>query len=80
MNTLIDTPAKAAYAEGIVEITMNSGDLLRFPVAENPRLSRGTQAELTEIELSPFGVHWPLLDEDLSIRRIAAGDYGQGKG
>jgi hypothetical protein len=32
---------------------------------------------LANIELSPFGLHWPDLDEDLSIRGILAGDYGQ---
>ena len=25
----------------------------------------------------PFGLHWPDLDEDLSIRGILAGDFGQ---
>lgn len=77
MSTLTDTPAKAIYSDGIVEITMNSGDLLRIPVAKNPRLSRGSEAELSDIKLSPFGIHWPQLDEDLSIRGILAGDFGQ---
>ncbi len=77
MNTLIDTPKKASCSDGVVEITMSSGDQLRFPIADNPRLSRGTQAELSDIELSAFGIHWPQLDEDLSIWGIAAGDHGQ---
>jgi hypothetical protein len=34
---------------------------------------------LNNVELSPFGLHWPDLDEDLSFRGIAAGDYGKGK-
>ncbi|MXX74366.1 MAG: DUF2442 domain-containing protein [Holophagales bacterium] len=43
----------------------------------NPRLEGGTEAELERIELSPFGLHWPELDEDLSMRGILAGDFGQ---
>jgi len=51
--------------------------MLRFPTAENPRLARGTPEQLAHIEISPSGLHWPDLDEDLSIRGIAQGDYGQ---
>jgi len=32
---------------------------------------------LNNIELSPFGVHWPDLDEDLSFHGIAEGNFGQ---
>jgi hypothetical protein len=30
-----------------------------------------------KIKASPFGLHWPDLDEDLSLRGLLAGDYGQ---
>jgi hypothetical protein len=60
-------------------INMQSGTEIRFPVAENPRLARGTPAQLNHIELSPFGIHWPDLDEDLSFRGLLAGDWGQPK-
>jgi hypothetical protein len=56
---------------------MEDGSSLRFPVSENPRLSSATNLQLKAHELSPFGIHWPDLDEDLSFRGIAAGDYGQ---
>jgi hypothetical protein len=56
---------------------MGSGDEIRFPVAENPRLARGTVAQLNHIEISPFGLHWPDLDEDLSFHGLAQGDFGQ---
>ena len=41
------------------------------------RLAHATRAQLNNIELSPFGLHWPDLDEDLSIRGIAQGDFSQ---
>ena len=61
----------------MIMLTRCSGSEVRFPVALNPRLARGTPQVLANIELSPFGLHWPDLVEDLSIRAILAGDYGQ---
>ncbi len=56
---------------------MESGLELAFPVHGNPRLAGKEHQHLDRIELSPFGLHWPDLDEDLSIRGILSGDYGQ---
>jgi hypothetical protein len=77
MNTLVDTPRSAAYGDGHVTVVMESGRRLCFPVAENPRLAQGTDAQLSHIEISPLGLHWPDLDEDLSFRGLLAGDHGQ---
>ena len=77
MNTLIDNASSAVHLNGMIVVTMRSGSEVRFPVALNPRLAKGTPQELGHIEISPFGLHWPDLDEDLSIRGILAGDYGQ---
>lgn len=72
MNTLIDTPKHARHEAGVIVIEMTSGEVIHFPVEASPRLKAGTAEELSEIELSPFGLHWPRLDEDLSIRGIVA--------
>jgi hypothetical protein len=56
---------------------MKSGIEIKFPVAGNPRLAGGTLEQLNRIELSPFGLHWPDLDEDLSFQGIMRGDFGQ---
>lgn len=77
MSTLIDKPRSASVRDGFVLIVLESGATLQFAVTENPRLARGTPEQLNHIEISPFGLHWPDLDEDLSIRGIAQGDYGQ---
>jgi hypothetical protein len=73
MNSLIDTPKTARYEAGRIVIEMAGGDVVSFPVNVSERLKRGTPGQLSEIELSPFGLHWPQLDEDLSIRGILAG-------
>jgi hypothetical protein len=77
MNTLVDKVKSAIYQDGKIMVMMESQLEIRFPVAENPRLSQGTPQQLNNIEISPFGLHWPDLDEDLSFRGLLEGDYGQ---
>ena len=77
MNTLTDRPQKASYSDGYVAVLMESGLEYRFPIKGNERLEKGTDKELRNIVTSPFGLHWPDLDEDLSFQGIAMGDFGQ---
>ena len=67
----------ASVHRGTVVIKMPEGLEIRFPIARNPRLAKGNNAQLNNIEVSPFGLHWPDLDEDLSFAGLCAGDYGQ---
>ena len=77
MSTLIDKAVTALFTDGHIVIRMESGLEIRFPVASNPRLAGGNPSQLNNIEISPFGIHWPDLDEDLSFRGLLEGDYGQ---
>jgi len=79
MSTLLDAPRTAGFRDGFVFVILESGAELRFRAADNPRLAQATSTQLNNIELSPFGLHWPDLDEDLSIRGIAQGDHGQNR-
>ena len=65
MNTLFDELDSAAYNNGSVTIRFQGGHELSFPTTGNPRLEHASSDELNQIELSPFGIHWPKLDEDL---------------
>jgi len=77
MSTLVDS-VKRAHSDGRhIIVEMESGIEVKFPVAGNPRLSVGTLQQLNRIEISPFGLHWPDLDEDLSFRGILQGSFGQ---
>jgi hypothetical protein len=67
MNTLIDTPASAAHSNGMISVQMESGLEFTFPCAEYPRLAKASHEQRSNIELSPMGLHWPEIDEDLSI-------------
>jgi len=77
MNILTDIAVAAAHVKGQIVVLMESGAEIRFPVADNPRLASGTHPQLNRIEISPFGLHWPELDEDLSFRGLLEGNHGQ---
>ncbi len=70
MNTLIDTPASATYSNGMITVHMESRLEFTFPCEAYPRLAKATDEQRSNIELSPMGLHWPDLDEDLSIRGL----------
>jgi hypothetical protein len=44
----------------------------------SPKLAQATDVERARIELSPggYGIHWPLIDEDLSITGLARAAHG----
>jgi hypothetical protein len=67
----------AFYKDGLIVVQCGNGVEVKFPVAGNPRLSHGTPEQLNNIQVSPFGLHWPDLDEDLSLEGLLKGDYGQ---
>jgi len=77
MSTSVGSVTAAYHDAGFIVVRFLDGVELRFPVAGNHRLSSGTPAQLNRIEVSPFGLHWPELDEDLSFAGLLSGDYGQ---
>ncbi len=74
---VMDRPVSARYRAGKIQVEMESGLEIAFPVEGNPRLEGKPAAQLDHIELSPFGLHWPELDEDLSIRGILSRPCGR---
>ncbi len=51
---------------------------VRFPVSKNRRLKDAPPAALANVELicDVTGIHWPDLDEDLSVAGILEGRLG----
>jgi hypothetical protein len=77
MSTSDAKAKRVYYSAPAIVVEMEDGSELRFPASENPRLSCGTIAQLNNVEVSPFGLHWPDLDEDLSLDGLRRGDFGQ---
>lgn len=54
---------------GFLIITID-GEFKKFPLKKiSPALEKASEAERSnfEISFSGYGIHWPLLDEDISI-------------
>ena len=77
LSTLADRALKAWHERGIIFVRFASGHEVSFSIKGNPRLESAEEADLGRIEISPFGLHWPTLDEDLSFSGILDGRYGQ---
>jgi hypothetical protein len=54
-------------------VALSDGRTLGVPLAWFPRLVHGTAEELAEVTISPLGLHWEALDEDISIAGLLAG-------
>ena len=75
MSTLTAPKRTAHYDSGYVTVRIAGTVEIRFPITANVRLARGTEAQLKNIEVSPFGLHWPELDEDLSFKGLLNGEF-----
>lgn len=69
------------YAQGVevtkdsLSVDLSDGRTIRVPLAWYPRLLHGTQADRAKWRLigKGDGIHWPALDEDVSVEGLLAG-------
>ncbi len=54
-------------------VTLDDGRTLGVPLAWFPRLAHASAAQRAAVEISPMGLHWEALDEDISIAGLLAG-------
>ncbi|PKL45694.1 MAG: DUF2442 domain-containing protein [Candidatus Riflebacteria bacterium HGW-Riflebacteria-1] len=78
--SIMANSVKACFENGYIVIQMADGMEIKFPVSHNRRLASGTEEQLNNIEISPYGLHWPELDEDLSFKGLSEGNFGQHAG
>jgi hypothetical protein len=75
------TPQAVAVAitDDTLSIDLLDGRTLSVPIAWYPRLAHGTSTERANWRLigRGEGIHWPDLDEDLSIDSLLAGRASQ---
>lgn len=77
VTDLIFKADKAWYDDGNVYILLTDKKCVSFPITLNKKLSQATTEQLKNIELicDGTGLHWPDLDEDLSILGIMEGRF-----
>jgi hypothetical protein len=54
-------------------VDLTDGRTLGVPLAWFPRLLRATPAQRAQVEISRVGLHWEVIDEDISITGLLAG-------
>ncbi|MEX2264506.1 MAG: DUF2442 domain-containing protein [Bryobacteraceae bacterium] len=80
MNTS-GTELREAVAQGVTAseealiVDLTDGRTITVPLAWFPRLAHGTPKERANWRLigSGVGIHWPDLDEDISVESLLAG-------
>jgi len=66
--------AKAVhFDDNILWVHLDDGRVLSVPLAWFPRLLLATPEQRARFELSPRGIHWECIDEDLLIDGILVG-------
>jgi len=72
----MDTLARATavrFDDAQMWVDLEDGRTLGIPLVWFPRLLHGTPAQREACFISPSGIHWDDLDEDISIAGLLAG-------
>ena len=79
MTTLVleieDSRPVAAYCDREhLHVTLADGRAISAPLWWYPRLFAASAEARAAVELMPMGIHWPEVDEDISIASILRGE------
>jgi len=64
---------KVTFDDATPWLTLSDGRILNVPLVWFPRLLNPMDAQRATIEITPFGLHWAELDEDISIPVLLKG-------
>ncbi|MGF1520623.1 MAG: DUF2442 domain-containing protein [Nodosilinea sp.] len=66
---------QVSISADLLTVELSDGRVIAVPLAWYPRLLHGTSAERGNWRLtgSQSGIHWPELDEDISLKNILLG-------
>ena len=67
------SPLTVRFDEDSFWIDLSDGRVLGVPLAWFPRLLHATPEQREDVRISPRGLHWEVLDEDISIAGLLAG-------
>jgi hypothetical protein len=63
-----------AFTAAELVVTLADGRKISTPLDWYPRLKNASAAARERYEIMPMGIHWPDLDEDLSVAGMLAGN------
>lgn len=68
-----DRPVAVEIADHLLRVTLADGRIIATPLEWYPRLLDAAPEQRQDFELSPSGIHWETLDEDLSVAGMLQG-------
>ena len=71
--TISARPRRARFDDHSMWVDLDDGRVLGVPLAWFPRLLRAAPEAREAVEISPSGLHWDAIDEDISIAGLLAG-------
>jgi hypothetical protein len=71
-------PVEANCDDERLHVTLSDGRAVAVPLWWYPRLLNADVASRNPIEVMPLGLHWPNLDEDISVDSILGGEMAPG--
>lgn len=66
-------PVTVTFTDDMMSTTLEDGRIITVPIAWYPRLQKATAAQRQQFELSPAGIHWDEIDEDISVEGMLIG-------
>jgi len=66
-------PRAVEFTASELVVTLVDGRKITTPLEWYPRLLRASAAQRANFEIMPLGIHWPAIDEDLSIAGMLKG-------
>jgi hypothetical protein len=66
-------PPAVEFTASELVVTLMDGRSIATPLDWYPRLQRASAPERAHYEIMPLSIHWPAIDEDLSIAGMLKG-------
>ncbi len=60
------------FDDATMWVALEDGRTIGVPLAWFPRLFTATPEARNRVEITPFGLHWEALDEDISVPALLA--------
>jgi len=71
---IIPEPVDVKVTNDSLTVELSDGRAISAPLLWFPRLAHAAPKERANFELGPWDVHWPDLDEDISVESLLRGE------
>jgi len=67
------SPESVRFDDATLWVSLTDGRVIGVPLTWFPRLLAASASQRALVELSPGGLHWDALDEDISVQGLLQG-------